>query len=64
MPLAADEVLLYPRRRRYIFLEAHSHCADTYFAVARPVGADETITAKRINPFPTSDLWPQRRANS
>ena len=54
MPLAADEVLLYPRRRRYIFSEAHSHCADTFIEVSRPVGADETITAERINPFPTT----------
>ena len=26
--------------------------------------ADQTITAERINPFPTSDHWPQLRANS
>ena len=36
------------------FPEAHSHCADAFIAVARPVGADETITAERINPFPTT----------
>ncbi len=35
MPLAADEVLLYPRRRRYIFSVAHSNCADAFIAVAR-----------------------------
>ena len=33
------------------FLEAHPHCADTFIAVARPVGAGKTVTAERMNPF-------------
>ena len=35
MPLAADEVKIYPRRRRYIFSVAHSNCVDAFIAVAR-----------------------------
>ena len=46
------------------FLIAHSHCADTVFAVARPVGTDETVTSGRSMIAPTSDRWPQRRVNS
>ena len=37
--------------RKRIFPIAHSHCTDTFIAVARPVAADETITAERMNPF-------------
>ena len=48
MPLAADEVLLYPRRRRYIFSVAHSNCADAFIAVARFEGAEETVVASRF----------------
>ena len=36
------------------FLEAHLHCTNTFFGVARPVGTGKTITAERINPFPTA----------
>ena len=30
---------------RHIFSEAHLYCADTVFAVSRPVGAEETATS-------------------
>ena len=42
MPLAADEVLLNHCRQAKTFLEAHSHCTNTYIAVSRPGAADET----------------------
>ncbi len=41
--------IVFPLRGRH--LEAHLQYADTFFAVARPVGAGKTVTAERINPF-------------
>ena len=49
-PLVTDEVLLnhLPSGKhifRGAFLEAHSHCTNTYIAVSRPETADETVTS-------------------
>ena len=47
-----------------IVLPCEKDDTDTVFASARPGTTGKTITTERMNPFPTSDRWPQQRANS